>query len=91
MQENSRGDQSMGMAVTWVEPNEGRFHFGPSPPQSDKSCEECLYFNRDLASDEPCGNCYESEDKFNWEKSDGNAEPGEMECSDYRVCEPCST
>lgn len=58
-------------------------------PQSTKSCEECLYFNRDLASDEPCGICYESVDKFNWEKSNGDAEPGEMEPSDYRVCEAC--
>lgn len=89
MQENSGSNQSVGMAVTWVEPNEGRSHFGPAQPQSGKSCEECLFFNRDLASDEPCGNCYESEDKFNWEKHDGDARPDEVEPSNYRVCEAC--
>jgi hypothetical protein len=75
-------------AVIYVECNVGQErHAGE--PQSGKSCEKCLYFNRDITTDEPCGLCYESADKFNWEESNGNAEPGEMEQSDYRVCQTC--
>lgn len=83
------GDTKTDGRATYIEADVGQIK-GPGEPQSGKSCEECLYFNRDICSDEPCGLCYESEDKYNWEKSDGNAEPGEMACSNYRVCEPCS-
>jgi len=76
------------MKETFVEPNVGQER-GPGEPQSDKSCDDCLYFDRCLATDEPCGVCYESADKFNWEKSNGDVQPGEMESSDYRVCETC--
>ena len=73
----------------YVEPNVGQIR-GPGEPQSGKSCEECLYFDRDLASDKPCGLCYESKDKFNWEKKeDGDAGPSEVEQADAPSCGTC--
>lgn len=59
-------------------------------PQSAKSCEKCLYFDRCLASDHLCGLCYESEDKYDWtERKDGDSGPCEVDSEDYRVCEAC--
>jgi hypothetical protein len=91
MRQNYRCDKTRGeLPVIYVEPTVGQDKFA-SEPQGGKSCEKCLYFNRDLVADEPCGLCYESADNYNWEKSNGDAQPGEMECSDYRVCETCPT
>ena len=72
----------------YVEPDVGQIR-GPGEPQSEKLCEECLYFNRCVASDEPCGICYESKDKFNWTEKNGDSEPGEMALPNERVCKAC--
>lgn len=72
----------------YVEANIGQDRHA-SEPQSDKSCDKCIYFDRDLASDEPCGLCYESSDKFNWKEADENPGHREVEPSNYRVCEAC--
>jgi hypothetical protein len=76
--------------MTYIEPNDGRTHFTPGDPQSGKPCEKCVYFDRDLAPDNPCGLCYESSDKYNWEEVSGDAGPEQVEPSDYRVCETCT-
>jgi hypothetical protein len=89
MRENNRCTETWGeLPVEYVEATVGQDKYA-NEPQSAKPCEKCLFFNRDLITDEPCGLCYESADKPNWEKSNGDAESGEMECSDYRVCEAC--
>lgn len=72
----------------YVEANVGQER-GPGEPQSEKSCEECLYFDRDLCSN-PCWDCFVSADKFEWIECDEDARPGQMESSDYRVCEACT-
>ena len=70
----------------YIEVNVGLERYA-GEPQGDKPCEECLYFERDLAGDEPCGLCYESSDNFNWKEKNGNAGCGEMELASGRVCE----
>jgi hypothetical protein len=56
--------------MTYIEPNDGREHFEAGGPQSDKPCDKCIYYDRDICSDDPCGLCYESADKFNWEEGE---------------------
>lgn len=86
MRQDSGDKKSMGVdVVNYVEPNDGRKHFQPGEPQSAKNCEECIYFDRDLAADNPCGLCYESKDKYEWRTEDARC--GEMELPSERVCE----
>ena len=69
----------------WVECNVGQErHAGK--PQSEKDCEKCVYFERDLAADHLCGQCYESEDKHDYSET-GDVRCGEMEYPSERVCE----
>lgn len=77
-------------AEEFIEPDYGRKHFEPPTPQSSKKCEECIHFEKSLVSDEPCGLCYESTDKYNWSDKHGSGEPGEMEYPTGRVCEDCT-
>ena len=78
MQRNYRCKKTRGdFPVIYVEVSVGQDKFA-GEPQGGKSCEKCLYFNRDLVADEPCGLCYESADNFNWKEADGNAQPGEI-------------
>jgi hypothetical protein len=83
MRQDSGDRESVGLG--WVEPNDGRLHFGPGAPQSEKDCSVCIHFDKDLAMDHPCGLCYESEDKNEWTTKDVRC--GEMEYPSERVCE----
>lgn len=77
--------------VSYIEPDIGLERTGfLSEPQPAKDCEDCIYFDRDLAADQPCGLCYESTDRPNWRDTDGDAESGEMEYPSERVCTACS-
>lgn len=56
--------------------------------QSDKECEKCKHFERNLAQSF-CGDCYESEDKYEWEEGRPDTGLDEMDDSSYRVCKTC--
>jgi hypothetical protein len=72
-------------ALEYVEVTVGQEKFAANP-QSHKKCEESTYFDRDLATDTPCGLCYESEDKYEWTRQ-GDIRPGEVAFPNDRVCE----
>ena len=75
----------------FIEPTVGTERHGfLSEPVSNKRCEKCLYFDRDLASDHPCGLCYESGDKYEWTERGEDTGPDEVDRKDYRVCEACT-
>jgi hypothetical protein len=83
---DNRGESNGGEpALEYVEANVGQDHHA-GEPQSNKKCEECTYFDRDLAADTPCGLCYESEDKYEWTRQ-GDIRSGEVEFPNDRVCE----
>ncbi len=68
MQQDNRCKEAHGeFPVIWVEATVGQERYA-SEAQSGKPCEKCLYFGRSLVQDEPCGLCYESSDKPNWEE-----------------------
>ena len=86
MPQNS-GDNN-GRYVRYIEPDVGQERYGfLSELISEKECEECANFDKDLAADYPCGLCYESTDKPEWRHKDANIRSGEMELPHSRVCE----
>ena len=41
-------------------------HRYAGPAQSDKKCEECIHKDKDFITDNPCKDCWNSEDRNAW-------------------------